>query len=89
MRLIRSLLEPFQKLGPYSRLAIRLGSALMGIYYIVGIASRLSAPYVPNYHNAIALFHGCLEAAPASFAVGVCAGLLGDLMLRHGRKRDE
>lgn len=82
MRQIRKLLGRLrEELHPVSLLAIRLGIALMSSFYIVGIVSRFSAPYVPNYFGAMAIFRGCLEAAPASLASGVCAGLLGDLML--------
>ncbi len=79
---MRFLRKELAKLQPVSRLAIELGAATMLAFYIVGFVSRLSAPVTANYINAITLYRGCMEAAPASFAAGVCAALLGDLMLR-------
>ena len=87
MRWIRKLPGQFAELSDLSVLAFKLGAGMMLCFYIVGFVSYLSAPYVLNYSNAMALFRGCLEAAPASLAVGVCAGLLGDLMLRFGGRR--
>ena len=92
MRQIHKLLERLRALNPCSKLSIKLGAALMGMFYIVGIVSWYSAPYVPNYFGAMALFRGCLEAGPACLAAGVCAGLLGDMMLKRaggGNKKDE
>lgn len=92
MRQIGKLLCRLRKeLHPVSLLAIKLGIAQMICFYIVGITSRFTAPYVPNYFGAMALFRGCLEAAPASLASGVCAGLIGDLMLggKSGKDKGE
>ncbi len=91
MRLmIHKFLGLFRELGPYPKLAIQLGAGMMLVFYIVGVISLLSAPYVPNYFHAVTLYRGCMEAAPASFAAGVCAGLLGDLMLgRQDRNKDD
>ncbi|MGI6404845.1 MAG: hypothetical protein ACOX0K_11705 [Oscillospiraceae bacterium] len=90
MRLmIHKFLELFRELGPYPKLAIKLGAGMMLVFYIVGVISLLSAPYVPNYFNAITLYRGCMEAAPASFAAGVCGGLLGDLMLGRDKQNKD
>ena len=92
MRQINKLSDWLRELNPYSKLSIKLGAALMGMFYIVGIISWFSAPHVPNYFGALALFRGCLEAAPASLAAGVCAALLGDMMLKRadgGKKNGE
>ena len=86
MRWIHKLSERYQEFSALSKLSFKLGAGMMLCFYIVGFASLLSAPHVSNHANAIALFHGCLEAAPAAFAAGVCAGLIGDLMLRFGGK---
>lgn len=84
MQYLHLLIKRLRRMGPYPKLAFQLGAALMLMFYIVGFASYLSAPCVPNYFNAMTLYRGCMEAAPASLAAGVCGGLLGDLMLRRG-----
>ena len=87
MRWVRKLPEKFGQLHGFSILSFKLGAGMMFCFYIVGFASLLHAPYAANFSNAIALYRGCMEAAPASLAAGVCAGLLGDLMLRFGRRK--
>lgn len=87
--MIKQMKEYYQKLHPLSHLSVKLGIALMLLFYIVGFVSRLSAPYVPNYFNAIYLFRGCMEAAPACLAAGVCAALLGDMMMSGGKDKRE
>ncbi len=79
---MRFLRKELARLRPLSRLAIKLGAATMLAFYIVGFVSRLSAHAAADYFRAMALYRGCMEAAPASLAAGVCAALLGDLMLR-------
>ena len=79
-------IEKFNQLSGMSIISFKLGAGMMICFYIVGFVSLLTAPYWENYFNAVALYHGCMEAAPASLAVGVIAGLLGDMMLRHGGK---
>lgn len=89
MSLLREIKKRFRELGPYPRLAIKLGAGLMLVFYIVGFVSWLTAPYVPNYFNAMALYRGCMEAGPACLAAGVCGGLLGDMMLRRGDRHED
>ena len=84
MRWLGNVSKEFSKLSEMSILSFKLGAGMMVCFYIVGFISLLSAPYVNNYFNALALFRGCMEAAPASLAVGVIAGLLGDVILRFG-----
>lgn len=84
MRWIRETGQKFSQLSEMSILSFKLGAGMMICFYIVGFISLLSAPYSYNYFNAMALFRGCMEAAPASLAVGVIAGLLGDMVLRFG-----
>jgi len=87
MRWIRKLPDMFGKLSGMSIFAFKLGAGMMLCFYIVGFISLLSAPYVLNFSNAVALYYACMEAAPASLAAGVCAGLLGDIMLKFGGRR--
>jgi len=87
MRWIRELPSKLEQLHDLSILSFKLGAGMMLCFYIVGFVSLLSAPYVSNFSNAIALYYGCLEAAPASLAAGVCAGILGDMMLRFGGRK--
>lgn len=88
MRPLKKVSQWYQQLHPFSRVSFKLGLYLMMMFYIVGLVSRFSAPYVPNYHNAISLFRGCMEAAPASLAAGALAGLLGDLMMKNGKNNE-
>ena len=87
MRWIRKVPDKFSQLSELSILSFELGAGMMLCFYIVGFVSLLSAPYVNNFSGAVALYYACLEAAPASLAAGVCAGLLGDMMLRFGGRR--
>jgi len=87
MRWIRGLPDEFKGLSDLSFLAFELGAGMMLCFYIVGLVAYLYAPYAPCYFSAMALHRGCLEAAPASLAAGVCAGLLGDLMLKFGNRK--
>jgi len=84
MQWIRETAKQFSQLSEMSIFSFKLGAGMMVCFYIVGFISLLSAPYSYNYFNAMALFRGCMEAAPASLAVGVIAGLLGDMVLRFG-----
>jgi hypothetical protein len=77
---IKEFLGMFRKLSAYSKMCFRLGFYLMLCFYIVAVASYFAAPYVANYFRAMAVFIGCLEAAPASLAAGVCAGFLCDMI---------
>ncbi|MDL2233615.1 hypothetical protein LJC63_08590 [Ruminococcaceae bacterium OttesenSCG-928-L11] len=71
-----------------SKYAISIGALTMIAFYITAGFARLIAPHV-DYFIAMNICYGCLEAAPASLVAGVCAGLLGDLMLsRHTDKKD-
>lgn len=81
MKRFKELVHSLKKINSFSKMAVRLGFYLMTCYYIVAVAARIAAPYVANYFRAMAVYRGCLEAAPASLAVGVCAGLLCDLIL--------
>ena len=74
-----------QKWHPLSGWAAGAGVMTMLSFYITAGFARLIAPYV-DYLRAMTVAAGCLEAAPASLAAGVCAALLGDLMLRRGRQ---
>ena len=80
MQIYTMIRDRWQHMNRYSLLAMRLGFSLMLCFYIVAIVARLCAPYA-NYYNAMTLYRGALEAAPACLAVGVITGLLGDLML--------
>jgi len=83
---IRELRERFSQLSKMSIISFKLGAGMMVCFYIVGFISLWRAPYSYNFFNAMALFRACMEAAPASLAVGVVAGLLGDMMLKYGNR---
>jgi hypothetical protein len=57
----------------------------MAAFYITALAAWIIAPTAKDYWAAVSICGGCLEAAPASLAASVCAGLIGDLMLRKRR----
>ena len=86
MRWLRGFSSEFRKLSDLSILSFELGAGMMLCFYIVGLVAYLSAPFAECFFTAMAVYRGCFEAAPASFAAGVCAGLLGDLMLKFGGK---
>lgn len=83
------LLKKLTGLHRLSKISVKLGLTMMVFFYIVAALSRLLAPHVPDYFYAMAVHYASLEAAPASLAVGVCAGLLGDLMLRSRNSGDD
>lgn len=86
MKMIRKALTRFRRMHGMTRLAIGLGAATMLCFYITAVFALVIAPYV-DYANAMTIHRGCLEAAPASLASGVCAGLIGDVILsRYGGK---
>ena len=84
---MQKLISRLNELSPLSQFAINLGVGVMFLFYIIGLIALLMAPYVENYFAAIALFHGSREAALASLASGVCAGLIGDIMLRRNEEK--
>lgn len=86
MESVRRLYRQLKQLHPLAILSIKLGFFLMICLYIIAILAHLLAPYAADYFYAMSVYRGGLEAAPASFAAGVCAGLLGDLMLRQFQK---
>ncbi|MDR2932315.1 MAG: hypothetical protein LBV27_04335 [Oscillospiraceae bacterium] len=77
---LKKILSRFKRLHRLSKIAIKLGFLTMICFYITAAFAFYLAPHV-NYINAMTIYKGCLEAAPAAFAACVCAGLLGDLML--------
>lgn len=86
MNLLKKALSRYRSLHGMARTAIGLGAATMLCFYITALFALIVAPYV-DYANAMTIYRGCLEAAPASLAAGVCAGLIGDvIMSRYGGK---
>lgn len=81
MHTIKQLILKLRTIDKHSKIAIKLGILLMFCFYIIALAVRLYVPYSADYFATMAIYRGCLEAAPAFLAVGFCAGLLGDLML--------
>lgn len=88
MRLIFTLFKRLRKLHRLSKIAIFLGGSLTAFLYIIAGFAYWIAPGAADYLYAISIHYGAMEAAPAGIAVGVCAGLLGDLMLRRGSDED-
>lgn len=82
MKRLHSLLGKMRSLHPLSKTAIGVGCSLMVSFYIIAIAALLIAPHAADYFYAMSVHNGALQAAPACLAVGVCSGLVGDLMLR-------
>lgn len=82
MKSISHLLKKLHGLHKLSKISIRLGLALACTMYVVALLAWLYTPHAGDYLYVLSVQRGALEAAPACLAVGVCAGLLGDLMLR-------
>lgn len=83
---MRYLIEKLKEVNWYSRLAVKLGALMMASFYIVGAVAYIIAPHVPNYLGAMGVFHGSIEAAPASLASGICAAVICDLAYRDNSK---
>jgi hypothetical protein len=84
-----TITEKYRSLHPFSRFSMKLGFTLMTVFYILALAAKLYAPHAAKYFEVLAVYRGCLEAAPAFLAVGMTAGLLGDLILRNGKTDDD
>lgn len=78
---MRNLLQKAKELNAYSKMAVKMGALMMLCFYIVGFAAYIIAPHAPNYFGAISVFHGSMEAAPASLVSGICAAVLCDIAL--------
>ena len=89
MQGIRKLVLQLKGLNTYSKMAVKLGLFLMICFYIVAIVAYLYADRAADYFHVMSVYRGSLEAAPACLAVGVVAGLLGDLMLSGAKGRDD
>lgn len=83
MRFFKSLMEKAGGMNWFSKLSVKIGALTMLSFYITGITARIIAIHVPNYFGAISVFRGCMEAAPASLAAGVCAAVICDLASRE------
>lgn len=79
---LKSLIQKLRKIHRLSKVAVLLGVTLMTCFYIIAAIALRVAPKTEDYFYVLSIYHGALQAAPACLAVGVCAGLLGDLMLR-------
>ena len=82
MSYIARLFHLFRSLHPLAKAAIVLGLTMMTLFLVLAAVARLLAPECDDYFLAMSVSRGALQAAPACLAVGVCAGLIGDLMLR-------
>lgn len=87
-KLWKELVQNISNMERISTTSFKLGITAMVCFYIIAIASKLLAPF-GNYLAAMSLARGCLEAAPACLASGVCAGLLCDLILSQTKKEDK
>lgn len=82
MRMIRTIYEKLRELSDFSKLAVKAGALMMLSFYITGAVAYIIAPHVPNYMGVTAVYHGCLEAAPASLVSGICAAVICDLVCK-------
>ena len=93
MKLFHKMRKISKKLHPYARVAIQIGFYTMICMYIVAVFAYWIAPHAANYINAVTVYHGALEAAPACSAAGVSAGLLCDIIYRsrnpNGKDQDD
>ena len=77
----RFLTERLKGMSAFSRIAFRAGVAVMLAFYIIAVICKVMAPDSGSYFELLAICRGCLEAAPACMAVGVCTAIVGDLAL--------
>lgn len=89
MQIIRSTFKKLLNIHKYSKVAIKLGLTMMFFFYILAIVALWMSRDTEKYMYLMSVYRGCLEAAPACLAVGVCAGLLGDLMLRSNKNDND
>ena len=90
MKLLKRPRKWLSGLHRYSRFSFRLGFGVMICLYIVALFALWISPDAASYFRAMAVYRGALEAAPASLAAGIGAGLLFDLMYRsrHPEEND-
>lgn len=88
IKYLSALAKKLKTLHRLSKISIAVGSTAMTWFYIIALAAKLLTPYAADYYYAMSVYQGALQAAPACLAVGVAAGLLGDLMLRGSNDSD-
>ena len=76
------------QIHPFGLGVIEAGFAMMIDYIICAQFALFLAPHAQSYLGMLALRRACLEAAPASFAAGVAAGLICDLALVQEKDRE-
>lgn len=85
---MKKLINRLKEANGFSKLAVKLGALMMSSFYITGIIAYIIAPDVPNYFGAMNVFRGCMEAAPASLASGICAAVVSELVYRSKSKEE-
>lgn len=81
MRSLSFVRQRIRSFHPLTRLSLFLGFALMLWCYILAALFNATAFTFPDPLHALAIVRSAIETAPACLAAGVCAGLIGDLLL--------
>lgn len=87
MGIKQELKENIKNMEALSIFSCKLGAALMICFYITALTAGLIAPY-GDYQVAMFIRQGCLEAAPTCLAAGICAGLIGDMIMANKKEKD-
>lgn len=86
---MKNLIKYLKTIDDFAKKILYAGLNVALIYYICAVLALWLAPYAQNYSGTMALFRCYLEAAPASFAAGVCAALICDLVIKKDLTKDQ
>lgn len=88
MKPVKTFWRSVKRLHPFAKWSF-LGCLELSValYLAAGVIRRV-IDYLPDFTRARICYDGLLEAAPATLAVGVIAGLIGDLVLRPRQSDD-
>ena len=75
------------QIHPFGLGVIEAGFIMTMGYFICAQFALSLAPHAQSYLGMLALRRACLQAAPASFAAGVVAGLICDLTLAQEKDK--
>lgn len=75
------------RIHPFGLAVIEAGFFMMLAYFFCAQFALYLAPQAQSYLSMLALRRALLDAAPASFAAGVAAGLICDLVLRENEDK--
>lgn len=74
---------------PFARDVVKGSLQLTGMWYILAGILHVLAIYTPDYFRTLLYRDAALEVAPVTFAAGIIAALICDLVLRYAESRDD